>query len=222
MAINTTKLHWFLNSILLLCIVFAISGCIVKAPFNDETMGENVDDTAISAKIKAAFIKNGLRDLYAKITVAVSQGRVMYTGSVSTEEDMINAVDIAWKQNGVKEVINNLDLDSESDRLDVAQYSKDTYITSVVRAKMLATKGVKSTNYTVVTDKNVVYVFGIARSEEELEKVADTIAKVGGVEKVVSHIRIQEKAVPSGSSNIQDSSLEQNEAYDDEVISIRH
>lgn len=182
----------------ILAVSILLTSCAIKAPLNDETVGENIDDTAISAKIKAEFIKAGFRDLYAKIGVSVSQGRVMYTGSVSNEEDMIKAIDIAWKQNGVKEVVNNLDLDSGSSKLNVAQYSKDTYLTSAVRAKLLAARDVKSVNYTIMTHKNIVYIFGLARSESELEYVTELVAKIGGVEKVISNVKIQENRRENG------------------------
>jgi hypothetical protein len=39
---------------------------------------------------------------------------------------------------------------------------------------------------------NVVYLFGIARSEEELTTVAEMAASVSGVEKVISHVTVRE------------------------------
>jgi len=38
----------------------------------------------------------------------------------------------------------------------------------------------------------VVYLFGIARSQEELEKVANIASNVYGVQKVVSHVKISD------------------------------
>ena len=50
---------------------------------------------------------------------------------------------------------------------------------------------------------DVVYLFGIARSEEELQKVANIASNINGVEKVVSHVKVNELAAklkPSKSS----------------------
>ena len=41
---------------------------------------------------------------------------------------------------------------------------------------------------------DVVYLFGIARSEEELEKVANIASNINGVQRVVSHVRVNESA----------------------------
>jgi osmotically-inducible protein OsmY len=84
----------------------AISGAVVAA--KDEKAGDKFEDIKISAGIKKSFIAKGFRDLYTKISVNVTEGRVLYTGTVAKEEDIITVLDIAWEQNGVKEVINEL------------------------------------------------------------------------------------------------------------------
>jgi osmotically-inducible protein OsmY len=198
------------NSIFLsLLPLFSLSGCMVGAftaatsttmtLASNKTIGEVVDDVAISSKIEASFIKDGFRDLYTKIKTSVSQGRVMYTGKVGSEDDMIKAVDIAWRQNGVKEVINYLKVDENSGKFDASQYAKDCFITARVKTGMLGKKNVKFSNYTVITSDNVVYIFGIARSEEELQEVSSSASVVAGVEKVInSAIVVPPRQINSG------------------------
>ena len=100
---------------------------------------------------------------------------------------MISAVDIAWSQNGVKEVVNELNVSEDSNYFDAAEYSRDTWITSRIKAKTILDPDIKFINYTIITSKGVVYVFGITRSEEELSRVLDIAAEVKGVKKVVNH-----------------------------------
>lgn len=158
----------------------------------DRPASEALTDIRIASGIKASFIKNNFRELYTKIKIEVVQGRVLYTGAVDKEEDVISAVDIAWKQEGVVEVVNELKVDKNSGKLDVVQYARDTMITSQIKSKTFLDRGIKFVNYTVITLNDVVYLFGIARSEEELEKVANIASNVNGVQKVVSHVKIKE------------------------------
>ncbi len=156
----------------------------------DKTIGESLDDATLSAKIKAEFIKQGFKKLYSKINVEVYQGRVLYTGSVESDQDIINAIDIAWNQTEVKEVINELSI--KESKIDPIQYTKDTWITTRIKSSIFTQRNVKFVNYTIVTSNNIVYLFGIARSDEELDHVSKIAASVKGVEKVISHVLIKD------------------------------
>ena len=122
-------------------------------------------------------------------TKALSRVQVAFDGS---EEDIIKAVQIAWDQPGVVEVVNELKVDKNSGRFDVVQYARDSMITSQIKSKTFLDRDIKFVNYTVITLNDIVYLFGIARSEEELQKVATIASNVRGVQKVVSHVRIGE------------------------------
>ena len=52
------------------------------------------------------------------------QGRVLYTGVVDKEEDIISAVQIAWNHEGVVEVVNELIADKSSGKFDIVQYTR--------------------------------------------------------------------------------------------------
>lgn len=172
--------------------VFGATAGTAIAASKDRSLGGAIDDATISAKIKKEFISEGFRDLYTKIDVEVMNGRVMYTGSVKDEDDILKAVEIAWKQRGVREVINELHVDDKSSYFDAAQYSRDSWITSQIKAKTIMHRSIKFVNYTVVTSKSIVYLFGVARSEEEMEKVANIAAETKGVHKVVNHVKLLE------------------------------
>ncbi len=191
-----------LKQSILFCTLLTLSGCLptvftaattsTVAVAKDQSLGSTVDDVKIATGIKASFVKNNFKELYTKIAVEVVQGRVLYTGTVEKEEDITTAVQIAWDQKNVQEVISELKVASNSNHFDLVQYTKDTMITSQIKSKIFANRDIKFVNYTIVTTNNVVYVFGLARSEEELEKVTDIAAKVRGVEKVVSHVKLIE------------------------------
>lgn len=173
--------------------IFTATTGATMAVAKDRSLGNAVDDAKILANINAHLMKGGFKKLYAKIHTEVFMGRVLYTGTVESEEDIIAATDIAWKQAGVVEVANELKIDEKSNRFDFWQYTKDSAITSHLKSKLIANRDIKFVNYTVVTMNNIIYLSGIARSEQELEKVADIASKIGGVEKVVSHVIVKEE-----------------------------
>lgn len=169
----------------------ATTGSAIAAA-KDQSIGETIDDIKIAAAIRTVLAKKKFKELYTKIHVEVSQGRVLYTGSVEKDEDIQVAIQTAWDQKGVKEVINELTVDQHSNHFDLVQYTKDTMITSQIKSKMFADRTIKVVNYTILTLNNVVYIFGQARSEDELEKVGEIASKIRGVEKVVSHAKVAE------------------------------
>jgi len=162
----------------------------------DTTFTESVDDMRIQSAIKRHFIGKGFRKLYTKIKVNVSNSRVLLTGKVDSDQDIITAVDIAWAQKGVKEVLNELSVSEDSSYFDPAEYTRDSWITSRIKAKTIANRDIKFINYNIITSSGIVYIAGIARSQEELDKVANLAAEVHGVKKVVVHARIKESFRP--------------------------
>ncbi len=188
-------------TIITLCL-FSLSSCLpaaftaasssAMAVAKDRTVGETWTDAKIAAKIKANFIKQNFKELYTKIHIEVVEGRVLYTGIIDNEEEALTAMKIAWDQEGVKQVINELKIDKESNYFNLGQYTKDCMATTQIKTKIFANREIKFVNYTVITLNNIVYLFGIARSSEELEKVANIAATTKGVEKVISHVRIKE------------------------------
>jgi osmotically-inducible protein OsmY len=191
-----------MNRINLIILSFVLTSCLPAiftaatttsvAAAKDQSLVKTIDDMKISTAIKASFIKNNFRELYTKIKVEVDQGRVLLTGIIDNEEDALKAVELAWKAKGVKEVINELIIDKKSNHFDLAQYTKDTMITSQIKAKIFIEREIKYVNYTIVTINNIVYIFGMSRSEEELEKVTNIAAQVNGVEKVICHAKMKD------------------------------
>lgn len=195
--LKSLLLLFVLSSFLFSCLpaLFTATTTSTVAVAKDRSVSQTMEDAKIATLIRTAFIKNNFRDLYAKINTDVINGRVLYTGTVDQNEDMITAVQIAWDQAGVKEVINELKVDKNSNHFDLIQFTRDTIITGQVKSKIFINRDVKFVNYTAITVNDVVYLFGIARSQEELEKVGDIASKVNGVKKVISHVKIREKKI---------------------------
>src|SRR5579864_4301164 len=74
-----------------------------------EGTGEYVDDSAITAKVKTAiFNAPGLKS--NEITVETFKGTVQLSGFVSSQSDMLRAVQVAQGVSGVQSVKNGMNL----------------------------------------------------------------------------------------------------------------
>ena len=56
---------------------------------------------------------------------------------------------------------------------------------------MLGSSTVQANNFNVETYGGTVYLLGVARSARELEQAAEEASKVGGVNQVVSYVRLR-------------------------------
>jgi osmotically-inducible protein OsmY len=197
--------------LIIMFLSLTLSGCLPAiftaatttgiAASKDQPMSETINDAKISAAIKTALIKNNFKELGTKIKVEVSQARVLFTGNIEKEEDALKAIEIAWNQKGVKEVINELKVNKKSNHFDLVQYTRDSLITTQIKTKTLVRKDIKFANYTVLTVNNIVYLFGVARSEEELAKISAISSKIKGVEKVVCYVKIMDNFSDTNENN---------------------
>lgn len=198
MSNSTVKIIAFLSISLLLtgCFPAIFTGATTSAMAfaKDRPAADTLSDVKIATKIKAELLKSNFRNVYTRVKVEVVQGRVLLTGIVEKDEDAVTPVQVAWNQPGVTEVINEIKVDKAGGNFDIVQYTRDTMITSQIKSKLFINRDIKFINYTVITIRDVVYLFGIARSEEELEKVASIASNIHGVKEVVSHVQVNEQA----------------------------
>ncbi|MDN5247792.1 MAG: BON domain-containing protein [Wolbachia endosymbiont of Tyrophagus putrescentiae] len=151
----------------------------------DKSLGSIVDDTTILISINKELLKH---KLFSSIKVKVSEGRVLLIGNVNTPKKQITAEKIAWKQNGVKEVINEIRV-TPINITSTLDNAADCIITTEIKTRLLAKKNIKSMNYSVYTINRVVYLMGIAQNKEELTAVTSVARKIKGVKQVVSYVR---------------------------------
>lgn len=175
-------------------VIFTGAATSVYAFAKDRSAGDTLGDVKIANAIKAKLIKSNFRKIYSRIEVNVVKGRVLLTGLVEKEEYMVTAIQVAWSQSGVNDVINEMTVDKGSNNFNLVQYTRDTMITSQIKSKMILDRDIKFVNITVITIRDVVYLFGIARSDQEIEKVANIAANIHGVKNVVSHVKIDSTA----------------------------
>lgn len=156
----------------------------------ERTVGKAIDDATITAKINHEFLQSPQGNLFINTDVETIEGRVYLTGQVPTPKDAVEAVRLAWKVEGVKEVNNELQV---KDKTSLVDYAKDVWINSQLRSRLLLEKGVKSINYNTAVVNGIVYLMGIAQNEAELSKVVGIARRIKGVKRVISYVRMKDE-----------------------------
>ena len=147
-----------------------------------------MDDTEIRLNINDLWFKESV-SLYSKINLQVQEGRVLLTGNVPDPETRLNAVRLAWQAKGVREVINEIEVNDKSSLTDSAQ---DTWIATQLKAKLLVDSEIISINYSIETVNQVVYLMGVAQNQAELDRVIAHAKNIAYVRRVVNYVRIKD------------------------------
>lgn len=121
------------------------------------------------------------------VDVEVAEGVVLLSGNVPRKEDRIEAARIAWSAPRVQQVGNEIMI---KDKQGFVRNTKDGFLEKSVRARLTADKYVKGRNYNIETHDGVVYLMGVARSAEELERAARIASLTRGTREVISYVRI--------------------------------
>lgn len=117
----------------------------------------------------------------SRIVVSSFNEVVLLVGQTPSASLRLVAEKVAKQTVNVKRVYNEITIDYP---LSLTQQSKDTWITSQVRTSMLSRKGLESGSIRVITENAVVYLMGIATTEQANLSV-DVARQVPGVRKVV-------------------------------------
>lgn len=172
-----------------LCVALAGCGAIGAISRGDtaQALANNNSATAIKARMNRA---SGF-DLRG-VDVEVTGGVVLLSGEVPRQEDKIEAERIAWTGDIVRDVANEITVGED---VAAGRNARDELTAQAVRAALLTDSEVRSVNFNVEVNNGVAYLLGVARSDEELARAAETAARVNGVQRVVTYVRIEGEPV---------------------------
>ncbi len=161
------------------------TGAVVAA--QDRGLEQGVDDNEIAFEINRRLAdKNG--DLFRRVSTQVNKGRVALIGTVARTEDRLTAVEISRKVDGVKQVIDELQVGQP---LSFSEKTDDTVITTKLRAEITGDTKISSINYSIDTVRGTVYLMGIAQNQSELDRVIAHARGVSGVRNVISNVEVK-------------------------------
>lgn len=154
-----------------------------------------IQGTLSDVKIRAAINDLWFRynvETFAKLDLRVDQGRVLITGVVQNPEDRVEAVRLAWQPEGVKQVINEVQL---ADSPGITDYARDAWIGTRLRTALTFDSKVRSINYSIDVVKGNVYLMGVAQNENELNHVMEKARTIPDVKRVVSYVKLPGETV---------------------------
>ena len=182
----------FLELIFAILIAFFLSSCaavnVTSSSLKEKGIKEAMSDGMIDAAINKEYINHDV-NMFLNVEIEVVEGRVLLTGSVKKTKHRMDAIKIAWKVLGVREVINEIEV---TDKGGIKQYLIDVKIKTQIRYKVIADKKISSINYNFEVVNGNLYIIGIAQNKKELKRVVEHANDISGVFKVVSHVMMKE------------------------------
>ena len=179
------------NALLTCGLTILLSGCgsflatmqadTIEDDPGERTMGQLIEDDNIETK--AIVNIHAADDAFddAHLVVVSFNGYVLIAGQVSSEELKATATDVLRKIHGVRRIYNELEIASPSSGM---TRTSDTWITTKVKSWLLGSTDIQGTRVKVVTENGVVYLMGLATSEEA-DRISEKAAGIGGVQRVV-------------------------------------
>ncbi|MEN3753551.1 molecular chaperone OsmY [Mangrovibacter yixingensis] len=189
-----------LGSVLVSGAAFAESTTAAKAQTMADSAGQKIDssvtkvgnfmdDSAITAKVKSALMNNDSVKS-TDISVDTDKGVVTLSGFVTSQKLAETAVNVAQRVDGVKSVSDKLQV-KDSDSQSLKGYAGDTATTSEIKAKFLADDIVPSRKIKVETTQGVVLLTGTVNNNAQAQR-AETIAKaIDGVKSVKNELKVK-------------------------------
>tara|TARA_Y100000590_G_scaffold467593_1_gene647015 strand:- start:365 stop:946 length:582 start_codon:yes stop_codon:yes gene_type:complete len=154
----------------------------------ERSTGTVIDDATIKLNVSGKFLASD-NNLFLNIDTKVLEGRVLLTGIVDNQEIRIEAVKKVWEVDGVKEVINEIEV---GDKTTIKEYANDLWITTQIRALAAKNIGLRSLTYNFETIKGRVFIMGITTRPDHLETLIDSIKIVKGVKEIVNYVVVKE------------------------------
>ncbi len=155
-------------------------------------VGDFMDDSTITARVKAALIDH--KDINSgDISVKTENKVVTLSGDVTSAEQKSQALSVAKEVKGVSHVNDKLTVHhkSSSETATLKGYAGDTAITSEVKAKLLADDIVPSRNVKVETNAGAVNLTGTVASAAQAERAAEIAKAVSGVKSVRNDLSVK-------------------------------
>ena len=180
--------------VILVILVF-LNGCVgvsskgifgtgVSIAFDPRTVGTQIDDSIMQKNLSARIILLD-KNYFLSVSSKVLDGRIFLTGKVDNPEEKLKITKLAWETAGARSVRNDIKI---KESFNFKQSAKDLLITSQLRTAMILNKNIKATNYQIDTYKKKIYIYGIAITSDEKNKVIEEAKKILDVQDVIASI----------------------------------
>ena len=145
-------------------------------------------DAVIRVSINEAWFNDDF-DTLNRLNLQIYEGRVLLSGLVTDQTRADRAVQIAWQVEGVREVINEIEV-SNAGFLD--NFGNDTLINARLDSELLFDSGISSINYSTRSVAGTVFLLGVAQSRAELDRVFRITRDIPNAKRVISHVILKD------------------------------
>ena len=166
-----------------------IFGSGVSVAYDPRTVGMQIDDSIMQKNLIGRLTLNNKKYII-DINPKVLDGNIYLSGRVDEPEEKLKIIKMAWETKGVRSVQSTITIKGKSNFKSTA---KDILITSQLKTALIFDKLTKASNYTIDTINAKIYIFGIAMTKKEKEKVISEANQIHGVEDVISSIYLVEE-----------------------------
>ena len=186
-ALKPIALLGLLSLLLSGCASAVLGGtAAVAASSTEKGLSTSVSDGLIFTKVHDKFVQADA-SLSTALDVTVNDGAVLLTGKVKTPEEKVLATKLSWEVKGVREVVNEVQITDKSSLKDVA---KDLAAGAQLRGKLIGDTKVSSLNFSIDVVNGVVYLSGVARDTEEMNRVVSHARELRFAKQVVNYISL--------------------------------
>lgn len=162
--------------------VILAGGATAAVAANDSrTVGVQIDDKAIEVKARRALNDNPKLGDEVHININSVNGTVLLTGEAMTEALRDEVLGEIRTIDGIRRVVNEIRV---MEPTAFANRTRDGWITSNVKAKMIGTENLSAGHVKVVTEDSVVYLMGVV-NRKEADLATEAARNVDSVERVV-------------------------------------
>tara|TARA_B100000282_G_C31562675_1_gene412849 strand:+ start:83 stop:685 length:603 start_codon:yes stop_codon:yes gene_type:complete len=154
----------------------------------DRSFGAVVDDATIKVNIAAKFLGAG-NNIFVNINTSVLEGRVLLTGLVETQEIRIEAVRLVWEIEGVREVVNEIEI---GNRETLKDYANDLWINTQARGVAAKTIGLRAVAFNFETINGRIFVAGLTSRADQLDALISALKTIKGVKEIVNYVIVKE------------------------------
>ncbi len=153
------------------------------------TVGEKLDDTAITTKVKMVLLLHSSTSAI-RTEVTTTNGVVAISGRAknSAEKDLVTK--LVEDVEGVKSVHNEMQI-AKPDAPNVIEALDDSAVTAKVKMALILHRSTGALRTSVTTNDGVVTVSGKARNDAEKELVSKVVEDIDGVKSVVNTMTIE-------------------------------
>lgn len=177
----TRPIRW-----LALIVAVTVAGC-AELGLQERGLASTAADAGIRTQINRIWLRAD-RSLFVDLNLQIYERRVLVSGAVTSEDARAEAIRLTWQANGLREVINEIDV---TDVGGLAAYARDSAIVTELNSRLLGTKAINSLNYSVEAVNQTVFLLGVAQDQDELDRVLLIARNIPGVRRVATYVLLR-------------------------------